>query len=99
MIAVALPLAAAIAGGLLLGAVTAWSQAGWRVFLRTAGLAAVVVLAVMLAPAGARWRASPFLLVGAIAVASSMALAGDYLAGLVLHRNDKRGYRHDSVGH
>ena len=99
MIVLALPMAAAAAAGLILGAVTAWSQAGWRVFLRTAGLAGVVVLAVMLVPASSPWRSSPLLLVGAIVVAASMSLAGDYLAGRLLHRNDKRGYRHDSVGH
>ncbi len=83
--------------GLGLGAVAAWSQNALRVFMKTLAIPATLVvvrlLAASKAPGGAWYVFADFVII------SLMALVADYLIGLMLGRNDREGFRHDSVGH
>ena len=83
--------------GLCLGGVAAWSQNAPRVFMKTLAIPLTLVVARLLAPAGVRGGAG--YIFADFVLLSVAALVGDYLLGLKLGRNDREGFRHDSVGH
>ena len=83
--------------GLCLGAVAAWSQNALRVFMKTLAIPLTLVVARLLAPATARGGA--VYIFADFVILSLSALVADYLLGLKLGRNDRDGFRHDSVGH
>lgn len=83
--------------GFGLGAVAAWSQNALRVFMKTLAVPLVLVIARLLAPASVHGGAG--YIFADFVILSLAALVGDYLIGLKLGRNDREGFRHDSVGH
>ena len=83
--------------GLCLGAVAAWSQNALRVFMKTLAIPLVLLIARLLAPPSVRGGAG--YIFADFVIISLSALVADYLLGLKLGRNDREGFRHDSVGH
>ena len=83
--------------GLCLGGVAAWSQNALRVFMKTLAIPLVLLVARLLAPASVRGGA--WYIFADFVIISLSALLADYLLGLKLGRNDREGFRHDSVGH
>lgn len=83
--------------GLCLGGVAAWSQNAPRVFMKTLAIPLTLVIARLLAPPTV--KGGPGYIFADFVLLSLAALVGDYLLGLKLGRNDREGFRHDSVGH
>jgi hypothetical protein len=84
--------------GLTVGAVGAWTTGAARVFMNTLAIPIVLVLTRLAFPL----KASPYYLgylLLDLLIVTVCAFAADYGVGLRLGRNDREGYREDSVGH
>ncbi len=83
--------------GLVIGAVGAWSQDALRVFIKTLGIPAVLLVVRLLfahdAPGG---YVMIFL---DLVIIETTAFCSDYIVGLKLGRHGRDGMRNDSVGH
>jgi hypothetical protein len=84
--------------GLILGAVGAWTTGAARVFMKTLAIPIGLVITRLFFPL----KASPYYLgylLLDLLIVTLFAFVGDYWVGLQLGRNDRDGYREDTVGH
>lgn len=84
--------------GLILGAIGAWTTGAGRVFMKTLAIPIGLVVTRLFFPL----KASPYYLgylLLDLAIVTLFAFMGDYWVGLHLGRNDRGGYREDTVGH
>ena len=88
-----------IFSGLLGGAIAAWASPGWRLAIRTLAPPLLLIAPRLLWPDLYPIKNTPlYVFIDLVLIALSAALA-DYAVGLKLGRNDRAGYRHDSLGH
>ena len=85
--------------GLIIGAVAAWATGGRRFIMSTLAAPVTVVLSRLLLPDLFPIKNSPLYVFIDLIVIAAAAITTDYLVGLKLGRNDRAGYRGDSVGH
>jgi len=84
--------------GFSLGAIAAWTTGAKRVFMHTLAVPIAIVISRVAFPLKeSHWYVA--YVVADFAIVYLAAFIGDYLMGLRLGRNDRGGYRNDSVGH
>ena len=88
-----------IVAGLLLGCVGAWTQDAARVFMKTLSIPLVLFASRLLPLPDFPQKNAPLTIGIDIFLLAVFALVTDYLLGVRLGRNDRQGYREDSVGH
>jgi len=84
--------------GFILGAIAAWTTGAARVFMQSLAIPIALVVTRLAFPL----KDSPYYLAYLLldlAIVAIAAYAGDYFVGLRLGRNDRAGYRNDTVGH
>lgn len=85
--------------GLLIGAIAAWTTDAGRVFMKTLAVPLVLILTRLVWPDVYPIKNAPLYVFLDFLIIAIAALITDYAVGLKLGRNDRAGYRHDSVGH
>ena len=85
-----------IIGGLLIGCLGAWATNGWRLFFTALGTPVLLFChhLVFTPTSYSVWHVIRDYILMLVS-----AYIADYMLGLKLGRNDKAGYRSDSVGH
>ena len=84
--------------GLVLGGIAAWTTGAARVFMQTLAIPIAIVVTRPAFPLKDSRYYMAYMLLD-LAIVAVAAYGGDYLTGLRLGRNDRSGFRNDSVGH
>jgi hypothetical protein len=85
--------------GFVVGAIAAWTMDAARVFMKTLAIPLVLVASRLLWPTLFPIKNTPGYVFIDLLILAMAALVADYAIGLKLGRNDRAGYREDSVGH
>lgn len=85
--------------GLVVGAIAAWTTDVARVFMKTLSIPVVLIASRLLWPALYPVKNTPGYVFLDLIILAVTALIADYAVGYKLGRNDRAGYREDSVGH
>lgn len=85
--------------GLVVGAFAAWTTDAARVFMKTLAVPLILLLTRLALPDVFPIKNSPGYAFIDFVIIAVAALIADYSVGLKLGRNDRAGFREDSVGH
>jgi hypothetical protein len=85
--------------GLVVGCIGAWTTGAARVFMKTLAVPLLILASRLAFPNVFPVKNTPLYVFLDFLIVAVGALIGDYFLGLKLGRNDRSGYRSDSVGH
>ncbi len=85
--------------GLVVGCIGAWTTQAARVFMKTLAVPLLLILTRVALPNVYPVKTAPQYWLADFVLIAVGGVIGDYFLGLKLGRNDRAGFRTDSVGH